>query len=655
MRYDENTKKLSISVGELITLAHRGIGAPTDDEYGKQRHESPKKEMVPLSKETDALGYTVTVFGYADGIEPGMLSIERTIDTYTTRVSKQDRERARGEGFILLYLLGMEETRLRILYRNADGDIINEESETPSRSVVEKFFKKCITVLEKYARPEIERVTERLPALRTLKFPYKKVREGQADFIRAVHRTIAHGTELCASLPTGTGKTVSVIYPALRALGEGKCDKIFYLTPKHTTAKAASECLELFASQGAPIRACILYSKEALCPEGLLCRRPNATCRLSSFKSIPDAVLSLYDMNKAVVTRADFDRVGREYGLCPHELALCYSELCDVVICDFNYLFDPQIYLKRYFTEGGRYAYLIDEAHNLPERAREMYSSTHPIMGFKVKKLWSPPYLQVALDLDNEVAMERIINDLPDNDRILLEAGTPLVKKFGVGIIGKIRALRPDAFIIADLKTLDVGRVEVKMAADETADAVAISGLGTIESIAKAIHETQKQGIYSILDMMNVKGFEEKLAQLPDDLKPDIVLLHRNVDMESYRAEHGEDVGDMTEWGNINDIKALLGDNGLAAVAGGIKPTNVEDAIKKGADIIIAGRYIIGSRDVRRAAQDFLEHFDPDPDNMRLAMDEDENIASIIEILKTELNEVKEEIKTLSDEITTEP
>ena len=251
---------------------------------------------------------------------------------------------------------------------------------------------------------------------------------------------------------------------------------------------------------------------------------------------------------------------------------------------------------------------------------------THPIMGFKVKKLWSPPYLQVALDLDNEQAMAKIINDLPDNDRILLEAGTPLVKKFGVGIIGKIRALRPDAFIIADLKTLDVGRVEVKMAADETADAVAISGLGTVESIAKAIHETQKQGIYSILDMMNVAEFEKKLAKLPEDLKPDIVLLHRNVDMETYRAEHGEDTSDMTEWGNIKDIKAALGPKGLVAVAGGIKPNNVEEAITKGANIIIAGRYIIGSRDVRRAAQDFLEHFDPDPDNMRLAMDEDENI-----------------------------
>jgi bifunctional enzyme Fae/Hps len=95
---------------------------------------------------------------------------------------------------------------------------------------------------------------------------------------------------------------------------------------------------------------------------------------------------------------------------------------------------------------------------------------THPIMGFKVVKLWNPPYLQVALDLDNIDQMERIIDDLPNRERILIEAGTPLVKKFGVGIIGKIRELRRDAFIIADLKTLDVGRIEVKIAADETAE-----------------------------------------------------------------------------------------------------------------------------------------------------------------------------------------
>jgi len=249
---------------------------------------------------------------------------------------------------------------------------------------------------------------------------------------------------------------------------------------------------------------------------------------------------------------------------------------------------------------------------------------SHPIMGFKAVKLWNPPYLQVALDLDNMDEMERIINTLPDRERILLEAGTPLVKKFGVGIVSKIRELRKDAFIIADLKTLDVGRIEVKMAADETADAVAISGLGTIESIEKAIHEAQKQGIYSILDMMNVENFVEKLKSL--NFMPNIVLLHRNVDLETMKAERGEEAGEMTEWGNIGEIKETLGANGLVAVAGGITPNKVEQALDSEADIIVVGRYIIGSRDVRRSAEDFLEHMPQDPDTMRLALDEDESI-----------------------------
>jgi bifunctional enzyme Fae/Hps len=249
---------------------------------------------------------------------------------------------------------------------------------------------------------------------------------------------------------------------------------------------------------------------------------------------------------------------------------------------------------------------------------------THAIMGFKVNRLWDPPYLQVALDLDNMAEMERIINSLPDRERILIEAGTPLVKKFGVGVVSKIRELKQDAFIIADLKTLDVGRIEVKMAADETADAVAISGLGTMESIEKAIHEASKQGIYSILDMMNVDDFLKKLQNL--DFMPDIVLLHRNVDLETLRKEKGEELDDMTEWGNIKKIKDILGDNRLVAVAGGITPKKVNEALESGADIIVVGRYIIGSRDVRHAAEDFLEHMPQDPDTMRLALDEDESI-----------------------------
>lgn len=335
-----------------------------------------------------------------------------------------------------------------------------------------------------------------------------------------------------------------------------------------------------------------------------------------------DAASKIFGPAQTAVARAVADAV--EDGYIP-------KDIVEDIVINVSVFIDPSAedYRKIYQYNYGATKLAIRRAMegypSIDKVLAEKDRGTHPIMGFRVQKLWSPPYLQVALDLDSKEAMAKILNDLPDKERVLIEAGTPLVKKFGVGVVEDIRALRPSAFIIADLKTLDVGRVEIKMAADATADAVAISGLGTIESIKKAIHETQKQGIYAILDMMNVSDFEDKLSQLPDDLKPDIVLLHRNVDLETYKAEKGEDVSEMTEWGNIKKIKEILG-GGLIAVAGGITPDNVEEAIDKGADVIIAGRYIIGSRDVRRSAQDFLAHFPPDPDNMRLAMDEDEQV-----------------------------
>ena len=335
-----------------------------------------------------------------------------------------------------------------------------------------------------------------------------------------------------------------------------------------------------------------------------------------------DDASKIFGPAQTAVARAVADAV--EDGYIP-------KDIVEDIVINVSVFIDPSAedYRKIYQYNYGATKLAIRRAMegypSIDKVLAEKDRGTHPIMGFRVQKLWSPPYLQVALDLDSKEAMAKILNDLPDKERVLIEAGTPLVKKFGVGVVEDIRALRPSAFIIADLKTLDVGRVEIKMAADATADAVAISGLGTIESIKKAIHETQKQGIYAILDMMNVADFEDKLSQLPDDLKPDIVLLHRNVDLETYKAEKGEDISEMTEWGNIKKIKEILG-GGLIAVAGGITPDNVEEAIDKGADVIIAGRYIIGSRDVRRSAQDFLAHFPPDPDNMRLAMDEDEQV-----------------------------
>ncbi len=355
--------------------------------------------------------------------------------------------------------------------------------------------------------------------------------------------------------------------------------------------------------------------------------RPNLMTKPATV-IIPKVTVScLDDANKifgpaqTAVGRAVADAV--EEGLIPED------KIEDIVILASIFIHpEAENYRKIYQYNYGATKLAIRRAMEEYPSAKKVLSEkdrgTHAIMGFKVVRLWKPPYLQVALDLDNFDDVERIINKLPDRERILLEAGTPLIKKFGVGVVSKIRELRKDAFIIADLKTLDVGRIEVKIAADETADAVAISGLGTIESIEKAVHEAMKQGIYSILDMMNVDNFVEKLQSL--SYKPDIVLLHRNVDLETRAAERGEELIEVTEWGDIDQIKEILGKGKRVAVAGGITPDKVNMALSSGADIIVVGRYIIGSRDVRRAAEDFLEHMPQDPDTMRLALDEDESI-----------------------------
>ncbi|MDD4810794.1 MAG: bifunctional 5,6,7,8-tetrahydromethanopterin hydro-lyase/3-hexulose-6-phosphate synthase [Methanobacterium formicicum] len=355
--------------------------------------------------------------------------------------------------------------------------------------------------------------------------------------------------------------------------------------------------------------------------------RPNLMTKPATLIVPKVSVRDLDDANKifgpaqTAVGRAVADAV--EEGILPAEeaenMVLIVSVFIHPEASDFR-----KIYQYNYGATKLALRRAMEGYPSVNKVLAEKDRGAHPVMGFKVNRLWSPPYLQVALDLDNMQDMERIIDSLPDRERILIEAGTPLVKKFGVGIVSKIRELKKDAFIIADLKTLDVGRIEVKMAADETADAVAISGLGTQESIEKAIHEAQKQGIYSILDMMNVDNFTEKLENL--NFKPDIVLLHRNVDLETLKAERGEEQADMTEWGNINQIKEIIGKNGRVAVAGGIVPKKMDQALDSGADVIVVGRYIIGSRDVRRAAEDFLEKMPQDPDTMRLALDEDESI-----------------------------
>jgi bifunctional enzyme Fae/Hps len=222
--------------------------------------------------------------------------------------------------------------------------------------------------------------------------------------------------------------------------------------------------------------------------------------------------------------------------------------------------------------------------------------STHPIMGFRVTRLWDPPYLQVAFDLVDVAEVRRVLSALPDSDHILIEVGTPLVKMLGVNVVKEIRAIRPGAFVILDLKTLDTGNLEVRLAADATADAVVISGLAPKKTLELSIREARKTGIYSIIDMLNVA---DPLAVLKGlEVLPDVVELHRAIDME--KSAHA--------WNNIRDIQALAKDGRrlLVAVAGGIRVDTEGAALAAGANILVVGRAITRSKDIRDMAEQFL-------------------------------------------------
>ena len=239
--------------------------------------------------------------------------------------------------------------------------------------------------------------------------------------------------------------------------------------------------------------------------------------------------------------------------------------------------------LKKYPT--------LDKVNYDKDRAK------HPIMGFKVPRLWRPPYLQIALDAPNLEGAKKVIEQLPGSDRIILEVGTPMIKRYGTRVINDIRQIAKDKFVIADLKTLDVGKVEVDIAYEDTADAVVAAGLGPAETLDATVQEARRLGIYAVVDMLNVEDVLAKLKSIKDF--PDIVILHRGIDQETGRSSGLERIKIIRE--------AFPNKKFLIAVAGGIVPETAKEALEKGADILIVGRYVTQSRDVERAVRDFLE------------------------------------------------
>ena len=389
MLFDKERNIIRITLGELVSIARRGISPtlPFDEEEPNLLEVTSRRLRAILGEvrseklyySFEAGEHSFELSGCAEDISGDLITVAREITSSPNKPRREETAEVRGEAFVLAHALasinGYETVGIRLVYINSLTGEYNVTEERQPREKLEKFFEKCISVVGKYAAPEIDRVTRRLPTLLGMRFPYDNVREGQGEFVRAAYRTISRGGVLYASAPTGTGKTVSALYPALRTLGDGRCDKVFYLTPKSTTSEAVKDCVNLMCERGAVIRAVIMTAKDRACTENHLCRRSKRLCRRAECNNLADATLDLYKLQKPVITLSEVADVSQKWAICPYELMLSYAELCDVVCCDFNHLFDPRAYIRRFFTEGGRYALLVDEAHNLVERSREIYSA----------------------------------------------------------------------------------------------------------------------------------------------------------------------------------------------------------------------------------------------------------------------------------------
>ena len=310
-------------------------------------------------------------------------------------------------------------------------------------------------------------------------------------------------------------------------------------------------------------------------------------------KNMEDAG-KIFGPAQAAIAKAVADSV--EENIIPRDKVDDWVIICSVFIhpqaTDFRkvYMYNysaTKLALKRALT-------------NYPSIEKMLYDkdrAKHPIMGFKVPRLWRPPYLQISLDNPDLEKAKKVIAQLPGSDRIIIEVGTPLIKRYGTRAMNELRQTSKDAFMVADLKTLDVGKVEVDIAYEDTADAVVASGLAPPETLDAFVHEAKRLGIYGVVDMLNVEDPVAKLKSLKEF--PDVVILHRGIDQESGRTCGLE---------RIKIIRQAFSEKRfLIAVAGGIVPETAKEALEQGADVIIVGRYVTQSKDIERAVRDFLE------------------------------------------------
>ena len=343
MRYNKEENLIFVSSEELVSSARRELSAVPvfdEDEPGAIGSFIPTEydgREISLSSDFLAAETRFRLTARAYFTDSGEIHVIAPLASLKDQRKKEVAAQYRGEAFIAAALFAEnadeEKIKLGVVYCDSgrrEYEVVREEV---NRKSLFDFLEKCKAKIITSAAAEIDRVTKRLPSMKSLKFPYDTVRAGQDEFIRAAYRTLAKGGELYTTAPTGTGKTVCALFPAVRALGDGRVDKVFYLTPKTTTAEAARECILRFTEKGASIRSVTLIAKDRLCERGGVCRESKKLCPTFASGKMTEAVMALFDKHIPTVTPADVLSVAEKFTVCPYELSLTYAELCDVIIC----------------------------------------------------------------------------------------------------------------------------------------------------------------------------------------------------------------------------------------------------------------------------------------------------------------------------------
>lgn len=339
---------------------------------------------VPLKIQMPCDGFVLQIEGRADGVlkDYGKVLIDeikgilRSLEHLEAPVPVHLAQ-AKCYAYIYAVQNSLKCIDVQMTYCQMETEEIRRFCQEFEFQELQTWFQDLVTQYEKWAKFEIEWRNVRNDSIRQIEFPFP-YREGQRDLVASVYRTILRKKKLFIQAPTGVGKTMATVFPAVRAVGEGLGEKIFYLTAKTITRTVAEQAFSLLKEKGLLYKTITLTAKEKICfCEEAECNPDACPYAKGHFDRVNDAVFDLIT-HSGDWSREVLEEQAKKHMVCPFEMSLDVSNWADAVICDYNYAFDPQAHLKRFFSESGKreYLFLIDEAHNLVERGREMYSAS---------------------------------------------------------------------------------------------------------------------------------------------------------------------------------------------------------------------------------------------------------------------------------------